>query len=131
MYLNKTQLFPKGAFGRLDPTGQFAEAMRKGIPLGRFGEVEEIANLATYLVSDYASWMNGSCVDFDGGELPFNAGEFNQLKQVRRLGFLSQTAAFWPGTLLQNHWLCFQTLPQHISYATLGFRFNQCEKNIR
>ncbi|XP_033625877.1 2,4-dienoyl-CoA reductase, mitochondrial-like [Asterias rubens] len=75
-------IYTKGAFGRLDPTGQFAESMRQGIPTGRFGEVEEIANLATYMVSDYASWMNGSCVDFDGGELPFAAGEFNQLKQV-------------------------------------------------
>ncbi|XP_022096109.1 2,4-dienoyl-CoA reductase, mitochondrial-like [Acanthaster planci] len=75
-------IYTKGAFGRLDPSGQFAEHMRQGIPLGRFGEVEEIANLAAYMVSDYASWMNGSCVDFDGGELPFSAGEFNRMKQV-------------------------------------------------
>ncbi|XP_038078837.1 2,4-dienoyl-CoA reductase, mitochondrial-like [Patiria miniata] len=75
-------IYTKGAFDRLDPSGQFAEHMRQGIPLGRFGEVEEIANLATYMVSDYASWMNGSCIDFDGGELPFHAGEFNRMKQV-------------------------------------------------
>ncbi len=30
----------------------------KVIPTGRLGEVEEIANLATYLCSDYASWIN-------------------------------------------------------------------------
>ena len=33
--------------------------LHKRIPVGRMGEVEEIANLAAYLVSDYASWMSG------------------------------------------------------------------------
>ena len=33
------------------------------IPVGRLGEVEEFANLSTYVVSDYANWMTGTvCV---------------------------------------------------------------------
>jgi len=32
--------------------------MLDNIPAGRIGEIEEIANLATYLCSDYASWIN-------------------------------------------------------------------------
>ena len=32
-------------------------------PTGRMGEVEEIANLATYLCSDYASWINAEVLD--------------------------------------------------------------------
>jgi 2,4-dienoyl-CoA reductase [(3E)-enoyl-CoA-producing], mitochondrial len=32
--------------------------MLDNIPTGRIGEIEEIANLATYLCSDYASWVN-------------------------------------------------------------------------
>lgn len=31
-----------------------------GIPAGRLGTPEELANLASYMLSDYASWMNGS-----------------------------------------------------------------------
>ena len=29
------------------------------LPTGRFGEVQELANLVSYLVSDYSSWMTG------------------------------------------------------------------------
>ncbi|TMW58505.1 hypothetical protein Poli38472_010064 [Pythium oligandrum] len=72
----------KGAFDRLDPTGSFEETMLRKNPLGRFGEIEELANLATYLTSDYASWMNGEIVRFDGGETVANAGEFNLFGSV-------------------------------------------------
>lgn len=34
--------------------------MIERIPCGRLGTVEEIANLAAYLCSDYASWINGA-----------------------------------------------------------------------
>jgi len=52
------------------------------IPAGRTGEVEELANLVTYLCSDYAAWLSGQIVTLDGGETAFNAGEFNGLHQV-------------------------------------------------
>ncbi|VDI42314.1 2,4-dienoyl-CoA reductase, mitochondrial, partial [Mytilus galloprovincialis] len=74
----------KGAFGRLDPTGQFKEKLYDVLPVGRLGEVPEIANLATYMVSDYASWMTGEVVKFDGGEYVSRAGEFNDLKVVTK-----------------------------------------------
>ena len=32
--------------------------MMDNIPVGRIGEIEEIANLATFLCSDYSSWIN-------------------------------------------------------------------------
>ncbi|XP_071957591.1 2,4-dienoyl-CoA reductase [(3E)-enoyl-CoA-producing], mitochondrial-like isoform X2 [Antedon mediterranea] len=72
----------KGAFSRLDPTGKFSAEMLKRIPVGRLGEVAEIGNLATYMVSDYASWMNGAVICFDGGDLPYGAGMFNKLTSV-------------------------------------------------
>jgi hypothetical protein len=31
----------------------------KRIPVGRAGEVNELVNLAIYLLSDYSSWLNG------------------------------------------------------------------------
>jgi len=33
--------------------------MLQRIPIGRLGEVEELANVATYVLSDYANWMTG------------------------------------------------------------------------
>ncbi len=49
----------QGAFSRLDPTGRFEATQRRNNPTGRFGFPEELANLACYLLSDYASWVNG------------------------------------------------------------------------
>jgi len=73
----------KGAFDRLDPTGKFRKLMITRNPSGRLGEVEELANLASYLVSDYSSWMNGAIINFDGGESVAMAGEFNALSIVK------------------------------------------------
>ena len=56
--------------------------MLNSIPVGRLGEVEEIANLATYLLSDYSSWVNGAVITFDGGQVAHMAGLFNQLSKV-------------------------------------------------
>jgi NAD(P)-dependent dehydrogenase (short-subunit alcohol dehydrogenase family) len=36
-------------------------------PIGRLGKPEEIANLALYLASDEAGFVNGSVVSIDGG----------------------------------------------------------------
>ena len=51
-------------------------------PSQRLGTPEELANLATYLVSPYASWMSGEIVTFDGGETVGLSGEFNALSVV-------------------------------------------------
>ncbi|XP_043189836.1 2,4-dienoyl-CoA reductase [(3E)-enoyl-CoA-producing], mitochondrial-like isoform X1 [Amphibalanus amphitrite] len=72
----------EGAFSRLDPSGQFRKVGMKAIPAGRFGEPEELTNLATFLVSDYSNWISGESVAIDGGGLPFRGGEFNQLVRV-------------------------------------------------
>ncbi|XP_016041152.2 2,4-dienoyl-CoA reductase [(3E)-enoyl-CoA-producing], mitochondrial [Erinaceus europaeus] len=72
----------KGAFSRLDPTGAFEKEMIDRIPCGRLGTVEELANLAAFLCSDYASWINGAVIRFDGGEEALISGEFNSLRKV-------------------------------------------------
>uniref|UniRef100_A0A8C5PR45 2,4-dienoyl-CoA reductase 1 n=1 Tax=Leptobrachium leishanense TaxID=445787 RepID=A0A8C5PR45_9ANUR len=72
----------KGAFSRLDPMGVFESEMLQRLPCGRLGTPEEIANLAAYLVSDYASWVSGAIIRMDGGEYVFMAGEFNGLQKV-------------------------------------------------
>ncbi|XP_026083790.1 2,4-dienoyl-CoA reductase, mitochondrial-like [Carassius auratus] len=72
----------KGAFSRLDPTGAFEKLMLENIAVGRLGTPAEIANLAAYLCSDYASWVSGAIIRMDGGEYVSIAGEFNGLKKV-------------------------------------------------
>ena len=72
----------EGAFSRLDPTGQFKSALKEQIPVGRMGDVEEVANLALYMTSDFSSWLSGSVIQLDGGKLPFMAGDFNGLVKV-------------------------------------------------
>lgn len=76
--------FPtKGAWERLLP-GELVEkfSMEKRVPIGRVGDPQELANLATYLLSDYSAFMNGEVVTIDGGEWLQGAGEFNMLKAI-------------------------------------------------
>lgn len=79
--------FPtKGAWKRLAPPGLGIEKkMKERIPLKRFGEHIELANLAAYLVSDGASYINGDVITIDGGEWLKGAGEFNELEKVPKL----------------------------------------------
>ncbi len=79
--------FPtKGAWKRLAPPGLGIEKkMKDRIPLKRFGEHIELANLASYLVSDGASYINGDVITIDGGEWLKGAGEFNELEKVPKL----------------------------------------------
>jgi len=70
--------FPtEGAFSRLVITKEFEERARLNHPMKRFGRPEELANLAAYLVSEQAGYINGECVAIDGGEWLRGAGEFN------------------------------------------------------
>ena len=36
----------------------------------RFGAVEDVGNLVTFIVSSRASWLHGTTIDLDGGEIP-------------------------------------------------------------
>lgn len=50
------------------PTSAARSAMHRLIPLGRFGEPEEIAKAALFLVSDDSSFVTGTCLIVDGGQ---------------------------------------------------------------
>ncbi|GHF62677.1 3-oxoacyl-[acyl-carrier protein] reductase [Deinococcus metalli] len=45
-------------------------AYRKDIPLGRFGQPEEVAALVTFLASDAAGYITGQTIGVDGGSHP-------------------------------------------------------------
>jgi NAD(P)-dependent dehydrogenase (short-subunit alcohol dehydrogenase family) len=55
-----------GASGQLRPEGR-DEGWAQRNPLGRAGEHGELANLASFLISDQASYINGEMVVQDGG----------------------------------------------------------------
>ncbi|MCC6721491.1 MAG: SDR family oxidoreductase [Bacteroidia bacterium] len=77
--------FPtKGAWDRLFPQELSNKIdFVKKIPLGRVGEHHELANLASYLISDYSAFMNGEEIIIDGGEWLKGAGEFNFLDMIK------------------------------------------------
>jgi len=76
--------FPtKGAWSRLAPPGLgIQKKMINRVPLKRVGEHEELANLASYLVSEQAGYINGEVVTIDGGEWLQGAGEMNELEKL-------------------------------------------------
>ena len=77
--------FPtEGAWNALMPTPEMEAEAKARIPLGRFGEHEELANLAAFLVSDGSAFINGEVVAIDGGEWIASGGEFNGLTRIPR-----------------------------------------------
>jgi 3-oxoacyl-[acyl-carrier protein] reductase len=58
----------------IERTGKPAEQVREEIlrefKTIRFGTVEDVGNLVTFIVSSRASWLHGATIDLDGGEIP-------------------------------------------------------------
>ena len=73
-------IYTEGAFSRLDPDGNFRQMLIKSLPMGRLGKKVELSNLITYLTSDYARWITGQIFTIDGGEVVYNSGSFNKIK---------------------------------------------------
>ena len=77
--------FPtEGAWDRLVPDDELEQKMRERIPVRRFGEPEELATLASFLLSDLSAFMNGEVVTFDGGEALAAGGQFNTFTRMPR-----------------------------------------------
>jgi NAD(P)-dependent dehydrogenase (short-subunit alcohol dehydrogenase family) len=72
----------QGAFSRVLPRPELEALALERNPLHRFGTVEELANLAAFLVSDGSSYINGEVIRMDGGEFLQGAGEFSNLGRV-------------------------------------------------
>ncbi len=57
-----------GGAEKLWQSDEVAKRTLESIPLGRLGKPEEIAELAAFIMSDKASYMNGEIVTLDGGQ---------------------------------------------------------------
>lgn len=68
------RLFPEPLRKQIDPAGR--------VPLGRLGNHTELANLAAYLLSPYAAFINGEVVTIDGGEWLEGAGQFSAFRHI-------------------------------------------------
>lgn len=77
-----------GASQRLTPQGAESVIARE-IPLARNGEHIELANLAAFLLSDMAAYINGECIAIDGGK------QFMSDAGSRTVELLNWTAADW------------------------------------
>jgi 3-oxoacyl-[acyl-carrier protein] reductase len=52
---------------KADPEG-IAEFVRRDMPLGRFGDVDEVASVVAFVCSMQASLVNGAVISVDGGQ---------------------------------------------------------------
>ncbi len=62
--------FPGGSWDKRviqDPEGM-KEFIKRELPIGRFGTVEEVANVVTFLASERASLVTGASINVDGGQ---------------------------------------------------------------
>ena len=64
-----TPFFTKVAGGDPEKIAVFKEKVRHEVPLGRFAQPEEIAQVALFLASDEASYITGASFAADGGQL--------------------------------------------------------------
>jgi 3-oxoacyl-[acyl-carrier protein] reductase len=53
-----------------DPEADVRERLCRETGITRFGTVEDVADLVTFMVSARAAWLHGTTIDLDGGEIP-------------------------------------------------------------
>ena len=78
--------FPtKGMTARLDPNGSMMSEgadVSKSIPMGRVGKMEELQNLASFLMSDGCNYLTGQSIAIDGAQHLSGGGTFSNLASV-------------------------------------------------
>jgi NAD(P)-dependent dehydrogenase (short-subunit alcohol dehydrogenase family) len=77
--------FPtEGAFSRLMPGSDLEKQALDRVPVRRFGEHSELANLAAYLMSDASPYQTGDEVTIDGAEALYSGQQFAALARLPR-----------------------------------------------
>ena len=74
--------FPtKGAWERLNPENNDGDMMST-VPLGRVGEMNELQNLATFLMADGCDFLTGQTIAIDGAQYLTGGGTFSGLNKL-------------------------------------------------
>jgi len=74
--------FPTEGMGaRLNPGQTVEERGAAKNPMGRIGRMEEIRNLATFLVADGCDWLTGQTIALDGAAYLAGSGGFFDLRE--------------------------------------------------
>lgn len=75
--------FPtEGMSARLNPgQQQSAYENMSGNPMGRVGDMAELANLAVYLLSKGSEYVNGQTIAIDGGQYNASGGNFSRMTE--------------------------------------------------
>ena len=85
-----------GAWSRLGPDEKTADAMRRRVPLGRFGSPDELAGVAAFLLSSLAGYLTGHVLTLDGAEALASGGQFNDLIKMPRAQVEAMMGAMRP-----------------------------------
>ena len=70
----------EGASKRLSPGEIPGEGTARENPMGRVGRVEELQNLATFLIADGCEWLTGQTITLDGGQSHATGANFYALR---------------------------------------------------
>ena len=61
-------IYTEGSARNLWSDEAFHDMVKRGVPLGRFGDADDIANMAIYLASPAGNYITGATMVVDGGE---------------------------------------------------------------
>jgi NAD(P)-dependent dehydrogenase (short-subunit alcohol dehydrogenase family) len=70
----------EGASKRLNPGASPSERTERSNPMGRVGRMEELQNLATFLLADGCEWLTGQTITLDGGQSHATGSNFYELR---------------------------------------------------
>lgn len=70
----------EGMSKRLNPGEEPGTRSKSRNPMGRTGEMSELQNLATFLMSDGCNWLTGQSIMMDGGSYLATGGNFYELR---------------------------------------------------
>jgi NAD(P)-dependent dehydrogenase (short-subunit alcohol dehydrogenase family) len=71
----------EGMSKRLNPGEEPGARTRAANPMGRVGTLEELQNLATFLISGGCDWINGETIAMDGAQALATGGNFYELRK--------------------------------------------------
>src|SRR5580698_8042146 len=71
---------PSAMSKRIKPGDEAGARTRAANPMGRIGTMQELQNLAVFLISGGCDWINGETIAMDGGQALAMGGNFYQLR---------------------------------------------------